>query len=216
MLLSLRACLNTSVNKSGNDTRLSISPDVDNSWIVWGPSSARFLIVSSFSHLDQSHHQIPQNNARGLISGQRKTQLPLDKIQQFRVSPSMTSFVSWRSIVVHRFLVECTKWVSPRIHIEVFSRVKANFRLSVNFVANVRHLQNIIPQTRNEGSAFIEIMASFGCLLKKWVRVSNKLKPRDVQQHPLFVVEPQQQMMMSVHTVAYRGHTCKLNILHVN
>ena len=89
----------------------------------------------------------------------------------------MTNFVSWRSIVVHKYLVECTKWVSPRIPIEeilagrgdltVFSRVKANFRLSVNFVANVRHLQYIIPQTRNEGSVVIEIMASFGCLLKK-------------------------------------------------
>ena len=89
----------------------------------------------------------------------------------------MTSFVSWRSIVVHRFLVECTKWVSPRIHIEVFSRVKANFRLSVNFVANVRHLQYIIPQIRNEGFVFIEIMASFGYLLKKRVTVSNTLKP---------------------------------------
>ena len=89
----------------------------------------------------------------------------------------MTSFVSWRSIVVHRFLGECTKWVSPRIPIEEilagrgdvtgFSRVKANFRLSVNFVGNVRHLQYIIPQTRNEGSVVIEIMACFGCLLKK-------------------------------------------------
>ena len=48
----------------------------------------------------------------------------------------MTSFVSWRSIVVHIFLVECTKLVSLRIPIEeilagrgdltVFSRAKAS------------------------------------------------------------------------------------------
>ena len=63
-------------------------------------------------------------------------------------------------------------------NLTVFSRVKANFRLSMNFVANVRHLQYIIPQTRNEGSVFIEMMASFGCLLKKRVTVSNTLKPR--------------------------------------
>ena len=99
----------------------------------------------------------------------------------------MTSFVSWRSIVVPRFLPECTKWVSPRIPIEeilagrgdltVFSRAKANFWLSVNVVANVRHPQCTIPQTRNEGSVFIKKMASLG-LLQKRVTVSNTLKPR--------------------------------------
>ena len=68
--------------------------------------------------------------------------------------------------------------MAGRGDLSVFSRAKANFRLSVNVVANVRHLQCTIPQTHNEGSVFIEIMASCGCLLKKRVTVSNTLKPR--------------------------------------
>ena len=68
--------------------------------------------------------------------------------------------------------------MAGRGDITVFSRAKAIFWLSVNFVANVRHLQFTIPQTRNEGSLFIEKMASLGCLLKKRVTVSNTLKPR--------------------------------------
>ena len=67
--------------------------------------------------------------------------------------------------------------MAGRGDLSVFSRAKANFRLSVNVVANVRHLQCTIPQTHNEGSVFIEIMASCGCLLKKRVTVSNTLKP---------------------------------------
>ena len=67
--------------------------------------------------------------------------------------------------------------MAGRGDLTVFSRAKANFRLSVNFVANVRHLQCTIPETHNEGSVFIEIMASCGCLLKKRVTVSNTLKP---------------------------------------
>ena len=87
----------------------------------------------------------------------------------------MTTFVSWRSIVIHKFLVECTKWVSPGIPIEeilaslgdltVFSRVN---QLSViSEFRRKRPPPPIYNTTRNEGSVFIEIMASFGCLLKK-------------------------------------------------